>query len=101
MKKSNTIYETNIHELFHMTQRNVHKRSEYAHAAFNKRQTLLLATEDIGIMGLDPNINYQQQKRVILRISGKCTSAGQVTIIFIYNNRGLYLTGVQQSVVRL
>ena len=101
MKKSNTIYETNIHELFHMTQRNVHKRSEYAHAAFNKRQTLLLATEDIGIMGLDPDSNYQQQKRVILRISGKCTSAGQVTIIFIYNNRGLYLTGVQQSVVRL
>ena len=49
MKKSDTIFDTDIHELFHMTQRNVHHRSEYESTAFNKRQTILLATEDIGI----------------------------------------------------
>ena len=54
MKKSDTVFETDIHELFHMTQRNVHNRSEYEHTAFNKRQTILLASEDVGIMGMDP-----------------------------------------------
>ena len=102
MKKSDTIFDTDIHELFHMTQRNVHHRSEYESTAFNKRQTILLATEDIGIMGMDPADNYQQQKRVVLRVSGTVSSfEGTVTVLFIYNNRGLYLTGVQQSVVRL
>ena len=101
MKKSDTVFETDIHELFHMTQRNVHNRSEYEHTAFNKRQTILLASEDVGIMGMDPADNYQQQKRVVIRVSGTCTHTGTVTVLFIYNNRGLYLTGVQQSVVRL
>ena len=102
MKKSDTVFETDIHELYHMTQRNVHHRSEYESRAFNARQTILLATEDIGIMGMDPADNYQQQKRVVLRVSGTVSSfEGTVTVLFIYNNRGLYLTGVQQSVVRL
>ena len=103
MKKSDTVFETDAHELFHMTQRNVHNRSEYESTAFNKRQTILLATEDIGIMGMDPVDNYQQQKRCIIRVSGKVAPepSGIVTVLFVYNNRGLYLTGVQQSVVRL
>ena len=101
MKKSDTVFETDIHELFHMTQRNVHNRSEYEHTAFNKRQTILLTSEDVGIMGMDPADNYQQQKRIVIRVSGTCTHTGAVTVLFIYNNRGLYLTGVQQSVVRL
>ena len=101
MKKSDTVFETDIHELFHMTQRNVHHRSEYESTAFNKRQTILLASEDVGIMGMDPTDNYQRQKRVVIRVSGTCTRTGTVTVRFIYNNRGLYLTGVQQSVVRL
>jgi len=85
-----------------MTQRNVHHRSEYEHTAFNKRQTILLASEDIGIMGMDPTDNYQTQKRVVIRVSGTSShSEGTVTVLFVYNNRGLYLTGVQQSVVRL
>ena len=101
MKKSDTVFETDIHELFHMTQRNVHHRSEYESTAFNKRQTILLASEDVGIMGMDPADNYQRQKRVVIRVSGTSTRAGKVTVLFVYNNRGLYLTGVQQSVVRL
>ena len=102
MKKSDTVFDTDVHELYHMTQRNVHNRSEYESDAFNKRQTILLATEDIGIMGMDPADNYQQQKRVVIRVSGKVSHfEGTVTVLFIYNNRGLYLTGVQQSVVRL
>ena len=56
-------------------------------------------------MGMDPADNYQQQKRVVLRVSGTVSffegTEGTVTVLFVYNNRGLYLTGVQQSVVRL
>ena len=52
-------------------------------------------------MGLDPTDNYQSQKRVIIRVSGVSSHVGDVTVLFIYNNRGLYLTGVQQSVVTL
>ena len=96
MKKSDTVFETDIHELFHMTQRNVHNRSEYEHTAFNKRQTILLASEDVGIMGMDP-----AGRSGLIRVSGTCTHTGTITVLFIYNNRGLYLTGVQQSVVRL
>ena len=54
MKKSDSVIDTDVHELYHMTQRNVHPRSEYDSKAFNKRQTLLLAIEDIGIMGMLP-----------------------------------------------
>ena len=89
-----------MHELYHMTQRNVHPRSEYDSKAFNKRQTLLLAIEDIGIMGMKAN-HYQRQKRVQIRVSGLCTNGGTVTVIFIYNNRGLFVKGRQQSVVHM
>ena len=100
MKKSDSVINTDAHELYHMTQRNVHPRSEYDSAAFNRRQTLLLTAEDIGIMGLEAK-HYQRQKRVQIRVSGLCTNAGTVTVIFIYNNRGLFIKGRQQSVVHM
>ena len=100
MKKSDSVINTDAHELYHMTQRNVHPRSEYDSAAFNRRQTLLLTTEDVGIMGLEAK-HYQRQKRVQIRVSGLCTNAGTVTVIFIYNNRGLFIKGRQQSVVHM
>ena len=100
MKKSDSVIDTDVHELYHMTQRNVHPRSEYDSKAFNKRQTLLLAIEDIGIMGMDAK-HYQRQKRVQVRVSGLCTNEGTVTVIFIYNNRGLFVKGRQQSVVHM
>ena len=37
MKKSDSVINTDVHELYHMTQRNVHPRSEYDSAAFNRR----------------------------------------------------------------
>ena len=100
MKKSDSVIDTDVHELYHMTQRNVHPRSEYDSKAFNKRQTLLLAIEDVGIMGMKAN-HYQRQKRVQIRVSGLCTNGGTVTVIFIYNNRGLFVKGRQQSVVHM
>ena len=100
MKKSDSIFDTDVHELFHMTQRNVHPRSEYNSTAFNERQTILLTTEDIGIMGLASE-HYQRQKRVQIRVNGLCTNEGTVTVIFIYNNRGMFIRGRQQSVVSL
>ena len=41
---------------------------------------------------------------VVLRyvFNSSITGANElITVLFVYNNRGLYLTGVQQSVVRL
>ena len=100
MKKSDSVYDTDVHELYHMTQRNVHPRSGYDSSAFNRRQTLLLTIEDIGIMGMTA-VHYQRQKRVQIRVNGICTNAGTVKVIFIYNNRGLYIKGRQQSVVHM
>ena len=100
MKKSNSVVDTDVHELYHMTQRNVHPRSEYDSKAFNRRQTLLFATEDVGLLGMEAK-HYQRQKRVQFRVSGLCTNEGTVTVIFIYNNRGLYVKGRQQSVVHM
>ena len=51
-------------------------------------------------MGLEAR-HYQRQKRVLIRASGLCTNAGTVTVIFIYNNRGLFIKGRQQSVVHM
>ena len=97
MKKSDSVIDTDVHELYHMTQRNVHPRSVYDSKAFNKCPTILLAIEDIGIMGMEAK-HYQRQKRVKIRVSGLCTNEGTVTVIFIYNNRGLFVKGRQQSV---
>ena len=35
-----------------MTQRNVNPLADYDRAAYNRRQTILLSAEDIGLMGL-------------------------------------------------
>ena len=101
MLKSNTFYDTDIHEMYHTTQRNTHARATYDRVAYNRRQTILLSAEDIGVLGLDTIAHYQRQKRVVYRISGACNNTGAVTILFIYNNRGLHIQGVQQSVVHL
>ena len=91
MKKSDTVFETDIHELFHMTQRNVHNRSEYEHTAFNRTSASWAWTLP----------TTTSSRSIVIRVSGTCTHTGAVTVLFIYNNRGLYPTGVQQSVVRL
>ena len=100
MKQSDSVIDTDVPELYHMTQRNVHPRSEYDSKAFNRRQPLLFATEDVGLLGMEAT-HYQRQKRLQFRVSGLCTNGGTVTVIFIYNNRGLFVKGRQQSVVHM
>ena len=70
MKKSNTILNASLFELYHLTQRNVHYRSRYDRHRFRKRQTILLSAEDIGMLGLDPE-EYQQEKRALFRFTGQ------------------------------
>jgi hypothetical protein len=101
MKKSNTFYDTDVHEMYHTTQRNTNPRANYDRVAYNRRQTILLSTEDIGVLGMNTITHYQRQKRVLYRFSGNSNLLGQVTILFVYNNRGLHIQGVQQSVVHL
>jgi len=88
------------HQMFHLTQRNVHAASNYNSTAYNKRQTVLLCAEDIGLMGLDRE-EYQTLKRVKFRVSGSCNLTGTVNVLFVYNNRGLNVDGAQLSVVRM
>ena len=97
-KRSDTILDASVHQLFHITQRNTHVRAEYDRAAFNHRQVILLTAEDIGMMGLD---EYQIEKRTVFRFEGRVDSHSRVTVLMIYNNRGLYIEGKQLSVVRL
>ena len=101
MKKSNTFYDTDVHEMYHTTQRNTNDRATYDRVAYNRRQTILLSAEDIGVLGLDTIAHYQRQKRVVYRFTGNCNLAGEITVLFVYNNRGLHIVGVQQSVVHL
>ena len=97
-KRSDTILDASVHQLFHIPQRNTHVRAEYDRAAFNHRQVILLTAEDIGMMGLD---EYQIEKRTVFRFEGSVDSHSRVTVLMIYNNRGLYIEGKQLSVVRL
>ena len=62
-------------QLFHLTQRNTHAYAEYDRLAFNRRQTILLASEDVGMMGLNL-AQYQKQKRVHYVISGTLDQPG-------------------------
>ena len=101
MKKSNTFYNTNVHEMYHTTQRNTNPRANYDRVAYNRRQTILLSAEDIGVLGMDTIAHYQRQKRVVYRFSGNSNLPGKITVMFVYNNRGLHIQGVQQSVVHL
>jgi len=97
-KKSNTILEADVHQLYHITQRNVNQRARYNRATFNKRQVVLLSAEDIGMMGLE---SYQTEKRAQFRFNGTVDQIGRVTALLIYNNRGLYIQGKHMSVLRL
>ena len=99
-KKSNTITDASVSQLYHLTQRNVHPYAEYGRAAFNRRQTILLSSEDVGLLGLKPG-EYQKQKRVNYTISGTLDGPGLVHVLFIYNNRGLHVDGRRLSVVTL
>ena len=86
--------------LYHMTMRNVHPRSAYNSNAYNMRQVVLLAAEDVGIMGLHAK-DYQRVRRVRLEFSGTVNGPGQLHILLIYNNRALEIYGADIKVVRL
>jgi len=100
MKKSNTILKADVHQLYHITQRNVHPRAEYDRFDFNKRQVILLRAEDIGLLGLHAS-EYQYEKRARFRFQGSVDQVGRVTALLIFNNRGLYVHGKQLSVERI
>ena len=100
MKRSNTILNADVHQLYHLTQRNVHPRAEYDRHAFNKRQVVLLRAEDIGMLGLHAS-EYQYEKRAVFRFQGTVDQQTRVTALLIFNNRGLYVHGKQLSVERL
>ena len=89
-KKSNSVSSTKITELYHMTQRNCHSRATYTRAAFNKRQTILLSAEDVGMMGIK---KYQHQKRAVYEVSGKVDMPGTVYVVLVYSNRALIVQG--------
>ena len=78
----------------------MHAFAEYDRVAFNRRQTILLASEDIGLMGLKQT-EYQKQKRVVYTFSGTLNQPGRVYVLFIYNNRGLHIDGRRLNVVTL
>ena len=99
-KKSNTIRELSIGQLYHLTQRNVHPGAEYDRAAFNRRQTILLSTEDVGMMGLK-STEYQSPKRVQYRFIGNTDRGGVIYVLLAYNNRGLHIDGRRLQVVTL
>jgi len=98
MKKSNTILEAREHELYHLTQRNVHPRAEYTRHSNQKRQVILLCAEDIGDMGI---AEYQKEKRANFVLSGLLDVPATVTALFIYNNRGLSVRNMELNVVRV
>ena len=83
-----------------MTQRNVHRKALYEHNAFNKRQVVLLRSEDVGTMGLNPAL-YQREKRTRYRVKGairKLDVPVTVSVVLVYNNRGLQIQGKEISV---
>ena len=99
-KKSNTILDADVHQLYHITQRNVNQRARYNRYTFNKRQVVLLSAEDVGMMGLEME-EYQLEKRAQFLFTGTVDQMGRVTVVLIYNNRGLYVQGKHMSVIRL
>ena len=99
-KKSNVVQDMRVSQLFHLTQRNVHPASQYDRKAFNRRQTILLSTEDIGMMGLKSD-EYQKAKRVRYVFSGTTNEPGQLYVVLVYNNRGLHIDGRRLQVVTL
>ena len=78
----------------------MHAFAEYDRIAFNRRQTILLASEDVGLMGLRQS-EYQKQKRVVYTLSGTINQPGRIYVLFIYNNRGLHIDGRRLNIVTL
>jgi hypothetical protein len=78
----------------------VHPAAQYDKHRFRRRQTILLKTEDIGLLGLDHN-QYQSAKRVKYSFSGTIDDPGQLYIIMVYNNRGLHIDGRRLQLVTL
>ena len=99
-KKSNSIQDLSIGQMFHLTQRNVHAAAEYSRAAYNRRQTVLLSAEDVGLLGLRAH-EYQKAKRVEYTFSGTTDRPGQLYVVLVYNNRGLHIDGRRLQVVTL
>jgi len=97
-KKSNTILDANVHQLYHITQRNVNQRARYNRKTFDRRQVILIRAEDVGMMGLQ---SYQTEKRAKFLFSGTVDQLGRVTAVLVFNNRGLYIQGKHMSIVRL
>ena len=99
-KKSDSIDDTGLAELYFMTQRNVHRKALYEHNAFNERQVVLLRSEDVGTMGLNPAL-YQREKRTRYRVKGAIRvldASSTVNVVLVYNNRGLQIQGKEISV---
>ena len=99
-KKSNVVQDLSVSQLYHLTQRNVHPAAQYDKDAFRRRQTVLLSTEDIGLLGLKAD-EYQKAKRVRYVFSGTTDDPGQIYIVLVYNNRGLHIDGRRLQVVTL
>ena len=100
-KKSNVVQDLSVSQMFHLTQRNVHPQAQYDKDAFRRRQTVLLSTEDIGLLGLTHG-EYQKPKRVRYMFSGTTDSVlGDLYIVLVYNNRGLHIDGRRLQVVTL
>ena len=92
-KMSDTIQGADKAELFFMTRRN------YSDTDFKQRQVILLRSEDVGTMGINPRL-YQREKRTRYRVQGTSHWAADntISIILVYNNRGLQITGKEISV---
>jgi hypothetical protein len=99
-KKSNTITDATVSQLYHMTQRNVHPAAQYDKVASRRRQTILLSAEDVGMLGLTAN-EYQKAKRVRYVFSGTTDDPGNLFVVLVYNNRGLHIDGRRLQVVTL
>ena len=78
----------------------MHESADYDRFAYNQRQTILLSSEDIGLLGLKRS-NYQSPKRVKYTFSGTLTEPGQLHVLFVYNNRGLHIDGKRLTVVNI
>ena len=100
-KRKSDVVTDNLgkHQLFHLTQRNVHPASNYNSTAYNRRQVVLLSAEDIGLMSLQES--YQSLRRVRFKFTGTVNMPGKFQVVFVYNNRGLEVDGADIKVVRL
>ena len=89
-----------IGQMYHLTQRNVPPGAEYGRVAYNRRQTVLLSAEDVGLLGLR-SFEFQKAKRVNYTFSGTTDRPGELTVVLVYNNRGLHIDGRRLQLVTL